>query len=180
MNLERSISPDPYQHLPVVPSFEVISTDITDGEQLDDAQVFNDWGLTGGNISPQLSWTGFPAGTAGFSVTCFDPDAPTPSGFWHWLVMGIPVDVTELARNAGASDETLPAGAFHVRNDFGTLAFGGAAPPQGDRPHRYVFAVHALDTADLGIDNSVSAAAAAFNLSMHTIARAVIAPVWSH
>jgi Raf kinase inhibitor-like YbhB/YbcL family protein len=180
MSLDRSVPPHPYEHLPVVPSFSVTSTDVADGAQLDNAHVFDGWGMTGGNKSPQLAWSGFPSETARFAVTCFDPDAPTPSGFWHWLVLGIPATVTELPRGAGDSDGSLPEGAFHVRNDFSTLAYGGAAPPQGDRPHRYVFAVHALDTADLGIDNSVSAAVAAFNLWAHTIARAVISPVWSY
>jgi Raf kinase inhibitor-like YbhB/YbcL family protein len=180
MNLDRSVPPQPYEHLPVVPSFSVTSADVADGAQLDDAHVFDSWGLTGGNKSPQLAWSGFPSDTEGFAVTCFDPDAPTPSGFWHWLVIGIPATVNELPRGAGDGDSTLPQGAFHVRNDYSTLAYGGAAPPQGDRPHRYVFAVHALDTASLGIDNSVSPAAAAFNIGAGTLARAVITPIYSH
>lgn len=173
-------APLPYDFMPAVPAFTVASQDVADGQMLSDAQVYDSFGMTGQNISPQLSWSGFPAETAGFAVTCYDPDAPTGSGFWHWLVIDIPATVTELAAGAGGSRGTLPGNAFHVRNDYGTKDFGGAAPPAGDPPHRYVFAVHALDTATLGIDDAVSPAVAGFNLRFHTIARAMVIPVYSH
>jgi len=171
-------APLPYDFMPTVPSFTVTSEDIAHGEMMSDKQVANVFGMSGENLSPQLSWSGFPAETKSFAVTCYDPDAPTGSGFWHWLLIDIPASVTSLP--AGAAAGPLPDGAFHVRNDYGTKDFGGAAPPQGDEPHRYVFAVHAVDAEKLGIDSDVTPAVAGFNLRFHTIARAVLVPVYGH
>lgn len=176
MSLDRPTAPDPYDLLPPKPSFTLTSTDVADGQPLDKRYVHTMAG--GDNVSPQLSWSGFPAQTQGFVVTCYDPDAPTGSGFWHWVLVNLPASTTELASGAGASDDGLPAGAFHVRSDYGTNAYGGSAPPAGDVVHRYVFAVHALDVPALEVDASVSPAVVGFNLAFHTLARATLRPTF--
>jgi Raf kinase inhibitor-like YbhB/YbcL family protein len=177
-------APLPYDFMPPVPSFTVTSADVAHDQPMSGKHVFNGFGMSGDNISPQLSWSGFPAETKSFAVTCIDPDAPTGSGFWHWLVIDIPLSVTSLPAGAGSGSGSgsgeLPPGAFHVRNDYGTKDFGGAAPPAGDPAHRYVFAVHAVDSEKLGIDSEVSPAIAGFNLRFHTIARGILIPVFGH
>ena len=171
--------PLPYDFLPSVPSFRVTSNDVAEGQQLPDAQVYNGMGLSGGNISPQLSWADYPPTTQSFAVTCFDPDAPTGSGFWHWVLFDIAVENTSLPTGAGSGMLAgLPQGAVHARNDYGTKDFGGAAPPPGDPPHRYVFAVHAVDAAKLGADGDASPAVVGFNLRFHTVGRGLLIPVY--
>ncbi|WP_428962920.1 YbhB/YbcL family Raf kinase inhibitor-like protein [Micromonospora fluostatini] len=173
MTLERPIAPDPYELLPTVGSFALSSDDVRNGEPMDATYAHGSVG--GGNVSPHLSWSGFPAETKSFVVTCFDPDAPTGSGFWHWVLVDVPVSVTELA---GGVDEAGLGGAFSVRNDYGDTGYGGAAPPAGDRPHRYVFAVHAVDVERLDVGPGASPAYVGFNLAFHTLARAVIRPTY--
>lgn len=179
MNLERPVAPDPYSLLPQVPSFEVTSESFTEGAELTNKHVFDDWGFSGENVSPQLSWSGAPEGTTSYVVTCFDPDAPTPSGFWHWVVAGIPADVTSLPEGAG-SGQGLPEGAFQLTNDAGTVGYAGAAPPEGDRKHRYIFAVNAIGGDPLAIDDSVSPAVASFNAIFQTVGRATITGMYGH
>jgi Raf kinase inhibitor-like YbhB/YbcL family protein len=178
MSLERPVAPDPYSLLPATGSFSVTSTDVRDGEQLPMSAVHGSAG--GENISPQLSWSGFPEGTRSFVVTCFDPDAPVPGGFWHWIAVNLPVTTTELPAGAGAGDASLPGDAFHVRNDMSSRDFCGAAPPQGDHPHRYYFVVHAVDVDALEVDENASAAVVSFNLAFHTLARAIMTPTYQH
>jgi Raf kinase inhibitor-like YbhB/YbcL family protein len=169
----------PYESLPEVPSFDVTSSDVADGQMLPMPQVSGIFGAGGEDVSPQLSWSGFPAETKSFVVTCFDPDAPTGSGFWHWNVVDIPASVTELPTNAGSQDgANLPEGAFTINNDAGLPGYLGSAPPAGHGPHRYVFAVHAMDCESLGIDNSVSNAIAGFNMFGKVLARATITPIY--
>ncbi|WP_034090539.1 YbhB/YbcL family Raf kinase inhibitor-like protein [Streptacidiphilus albus] len=167
---ESSRRPLPHAFHPPVAEFTVTSTDFTADGVLPEAHVY-----AAGNTSPQLSWTGAPAGTKSYAVTCFDPDAPTGSGFWHWSLFDIPAEVTELPTGAGSGDFTgLPAGAVHVRNDYGSRDFGGAAPPPGDGPHRYVFTVYAVDQEKLGPDADTSPAAVGFNLRFHSLGRAQV------
>ena len=173
MSIERPVSPNPYDYLPPTASFTVTSDDVTDGAPLKDEQV-----AALGNTSPQLSWSGAPEGTRSYVVTCFDPDAPTPSGFWHWCLVDIPADVTSLP--ADCASGALPPGAFHVRNDGGEAGFMGAAPPQGDHPHRYFFVVHAVKEPTLGVDENASNAVVSFNLAFKTLGRAIIHGTYQH
>lgn len=164
--------PIPYDFLPEVPALTVESDDVRDGERLADAHVFNGWGMTGGNLSPHLRWSGAPAGTRSYAVTCYDPDAPTGSGFWHWLLYDIPADVTELPTGAGTADTKIGT---HAHNDYSTKEYGGAAPPPG-HPHRYLFAVHALSVDSLGVGADAPPAVVGFNITANTLARGFLAP----
>ncbi|MBM7804311.1 Raf kinase inhibitor-like YbhB/YbcL family protein [Geodermatophilus bullaregiensis] len=176
---DRPVPPDPYGFLPEVPSFTVTSTDVADGRPLAVPHVSGVMGAGGEDRSPQLSWSGHPEGTRGFAVTVFDPDAPTVSGFWHWVVTGIPASVTELPTGAGDREGSgLPAGARQLRNDAGFPGYVGAAPPAGHGPHRYFVVVHALDTEDMGVPADASPAFHGFNLFGHTLARAVLVPTY--
>jgi Raf kinase inhibitor-like YbhB/YbcL family protein len=174
-SLERPVTPDPYDLLPAAASFSVTSADVNDGQPLKDDQV-----AAHGNTSPQLSWEGAPEGTKSYVVTCFDPDAPIVSGFWHWTVVDLPASVTSLDTGAGAGDDSLPEGAFHVRNDGNQKAFMGAAPPQGDQVHRYFFVVHAVGEETLGVDGEASPAVVGFNLAFKTLGRAIITGTYEY
>ncbi len=168
-----------FAFFPKVEDFDLTSDDIAEGQTLPQAQVADIMGYHGSNRSPQLSWSGFPPTTKSFAVTVHDPDAPTGSGFWHWLAVNIPADVHELASGAGSSDpDELPAGVLQVRNDAGFVGYVGAAPPPGDPAHRYVHTVHALDVERLDVDADSSAAVVGFNLRFHAIARAQLVPIF--
>lgn len=167
INLTRPQAPGAYEKLPQLPGFTLTSDDIVDGQTLPD-----EFTAGGDNTSPHLEWSGFPEETESFLLVCFDPDAPIPSGWWHWAVVDLDASVTELPRGAGASDLELPGAAFHLRNDGGEPSYGGAAPPPGDHLHRYTFAVHALNTDTLEVDPDSTIALASFTALFHTIARA--------
>lgn len=171
-SLDRPPAPDPYSLLPATGSFELRSDDLTPGERIPDVHTNTE---AGQNVSPHLAWSGFPDGTQSFLVTCFDPDAPGPAGWWHWSVVDVPAHVTELARGAGTPEATdLPSGAFQLRGDDGIEAFRGSAPPPGDQVHHYYFAVHALDVPSLGVGPDAMPGAVSTMAVFHTLARAVL------
>ena len=147
--------------------FKIWSDDIKNG-QLAEAQALNMMGCAGGNMSPHLTWAHAPEGTKSFVVTAYDPDAPTGSGFWHWVVMNIPATVTELATGSGSGKAGLPKGAVQTRNDLGVNAFIGACPPPGET-HRYIFTVHALKTDHLDLDSQASGALVGFMTTMNRL-----------
>ena len=152
--------------------FTLSSPTIKPGSTLTQAQVFNGFGCSGQNISPALNWSGAPAGTKSFAVTVYDPDAPTGSGWWHWVVINLPADSTGLVEGAGSAAGKLPAGAVQGRTDFGTAAFGGACPPAGAKPHRYIFTVFALKTDKIDVPADASAALIGFMLNANKLATA--------
>ena len=155
-----------YDSLPAAATFELTSGDITEGGTMPPPQLSKAFGVEGGeDISPSLSWKGFPEDTKSFVVTCYDPDAPTVSGFWHWIVYDIPATVTSLPTDAGNTDKSkLPEGAKVLNNDAGFAGFCGAAPPPGHGKHRYYFCVSALPVEKLPIDEKTSPAVCHFNM----------------
>ncbi|HEY4101486.1 MAG TPA: YbhB/YbcL family Raf kinase inhibitor-like protein [Gemmatimonadales bacterium] len=154
-------------------AFVVTSTDVHTRDPIGSAQVFSGMGCTGSNISPALQWHGAPAKTRSFAVTVYDPDAPTGSGWWHWVVYNIPATAKGLPTGAGdPAKHLLPAGASQGNTDFGTAGYGGPCPPAGDKPHHYIFTVYALDVPSLEIPAGSTAAFVGFNLHGHTIAKA--------
>jgi len=153
--------------------FTLSSPTIKPGSMLTEAQVFKGFGCEGKNTSPALKWSGAPSGTKSYAVTVYDPDAPTGSGWWHWVVYNIPASATELPEGAGGADgKGLPAGTAQGRTDFGSAGFGGACPPKGDKPHRYIFTVHALKTDKIEVPADASAALVGFMLNANRLAKA--------
>ena len=166
--------------MPQVPTFRLDSDDIIEGELIPDEHVYDRFGLTGKDRSPHLRWSGFPAHTRGFAVTCLDVDVATGSGFWHWVLYDLPATTTELPTGAGSLGAPLPGRARHARSDYGVPAYGGPAPAKGDPPHRYVFAVHAVDCARLDVDDDATPAVVGYTMVPHTLARALLIPVFGH
>jgi len=152
--------------------FTLGSPGIKPGGTLTEAQVFNGFGCSGKNISPALNWSGAPAGTKSFAVTVYDPDAPTGSGWWHWVTYNVPATATGFAEGAGTTDgKGLPAGTVQGRTDFGGPGFGGACPPPGDKPHRYIFTVYALKTDKIDVPADASAALVGFMIHANQLGK---------
>lgn len=153
--------------------FALTSPEIKAGGKIDKRFEFDGFGCKGDNKSPALKWSGAPAGTKSYAVTVYDPDAPTGSGWWHWMVINIPADVTELPAGAGVPNSTaLPTGAVQNRIDYGVAAFGGVCPPPGDKPHRYIFTVHALKTGKLEVPADATAALTGFMINANSLGKA--------
>jgi Raf kinase inhibitor-like YbhB/YbcL family protein len=159
----------------VAQSMSVKSTEVTDGGTIGNEYVFKGFGCDGNNVSPSLSWSGAPSGTKSFAITVYDPDAPTGSGWWHWVVFNIPASATSVPKNAGdLKAKLMPDGAIQSRTDFGTPGYGGPCPPKGDKPHHYTFTVFAVDEDKLQFakDENASAALVGFELHFHSPAKA--------
>jgi Raf kinase inhibitor-like YbhB/YbcL family protein len=159
-------------------SFQLTSPDIAEGKAIAERHIYSGFGCNGGNGSPTLAWSGAPAGTKSFAITAYDPDAPTGSGWWHWVVFNLPAATTGLAADTGnPAKNLLPAGSIQSRTDFGQPGYGGPCPPPG-KPHRYIFTVHALDTETLPLDNQVSAAMVGFMVNAHALGHASLTALY--
>ncbi len=164
---------------PNVGRLNLTSTEVAAGKQIANEQVLNGFGCMGTNVSPGLKWDNPPAGTKSFALTVYDPDAPTGSGWWHWVVVDIPATARELPKGAGKSGTVrIAGGARQTRTDFGASGYGGPCPPQGDKAHRYVFTLSALDIDKLDVPDDASGALVGFNVGAHTLARGTLTAMY--
>jgi len=156
--------------------FKLTSPDIKPNATVGEEHVFNGFGCSGKNISPALQWTGAPKGAKSFALLVHDPDAPTGgAGWWHWLVIDIPADTTELKKDAGKGDgSNLPRGAVQIATDFGAPGWGGPCPPAGDKPHRYNFTLHALKVEKLEVPKDAKASLVGSMVNANSIAKATL------
>jgi Raf kinase inhibitor-like YbhB/YbcL family protein len=152
-------------------AFTLKTTSFDVKKPLPNKHVFNGFGCSGENVSPALEWSGAPKDTKSFAVTVYDPDAPTGSGWWHWTLVNIPANVTKIEEGASGAKK-LPAGSVEGRTDFGAPGYGGSCPPQGDKPHRYIFTVYALKVEKLDINGEASGAMVGFNLNANSLGKA--------
>ena len=161
-------------------TFTLESAEVKPNARIADAQIYKGFGCEGSNISPSLSWKDSPAGTKSFAVTVYDPDAPTGSGWWHWVAFNIPADVRSLPAGAGnPASGKMPKGAVQSITDFGAPGYGGPCPPRGDRPHRYIFTVHALKVDKLDLDENAMPALVGFMVTSNRLARATFTATYS-
>jgi Raf kinase inhibitor-like YbhB/YbcL family protein len=162
-------------------TFTLESAEVKPGTTIAAAQVFKGFGCEGGNVSPSLAWKNAPAGTKSFAITVYDPDAPTGSGWWHWLMFNIPASVASLPAGAGdPSAGKSPPGAVQSKTDFGKPGYGGPCPPQGDKPHRYVFTVHALKVDRIDADENASGARVGDMLNANKLGKASFTATYGH
>lgn len=162
----------------IAQNFSLSSTDLKG--QSTKKQEFGGFGCNGENVSPQLSWTDVPEGTKSFAITVYDPDAPTGSGFWHWLAFDIPVDITTIPTGAGSTASNLmPANIIQSLTDYGIKGYGGPCPPEGHGIHTYIYTVYALKVPSLGIDSNTNPAVVGFYIWANTIQKASIVSYYS-
>jgi Raf kinase inhibitor-like YbhB/YbcL family protein len=159
--------------------FTLTSAEVKPNLKIAEAQVYNGFGCTGGNVSPSLSWSSPPAGTKSLAVTVYDPDAPTGSGWWHWIVFNLPASTTSLPKGAGNPGGKLPAGAVQSVTDFGAPGYGGPCPPKGDRPHRYIFTVHAIKVDRLDLNERTMPAMVGFSITANRLDKASFTSTYS-
>lgn len=160
--------------------FSLTSPQLKDGGMMPVNQIFHGFGCTGKNISPELIWHNPPAGTKSFAVMVYDPDAPTGSGWWHWVIFNIPSEIRRLPADAGNVNLSLaPKKSIQSMTDFGKQGYGGACPPKGSGPHRYIFTVFALDIESLPLDTSVTAAMVGFHLNQHAMDKTQLTVIYS-
>lgn len=158
--------------------FTLSSPDLKEGEMIPNKHIFNDFGCSGDNISPALTWKNAPKGTKSFALTVYDPDAPTGSGWWHWVVFNIPASTTRIDANSGIAANSafpvaqLPEGVIESLTDFGQPGYGGACPPQGDPKHRYIFTLHALDIENIDLPANSMPALVGFSMNGHRLGKA--------
>lgn len=160
--------------------FTLSSPSFKEGDRLSETNEYNGFGCNGDNISPALKWSGAPAGTKSFAVTVYDPDAPTGSGWWHWLIYNIPANTEGLPRNAGDMEAgRAPEGSVQSRTDYNTRGYGGMCPPAGDQPHHYIFTVYALDVPSLDVPPDSPPAIVGFNIQQHKLGEAKLVGLYS-
>lgn len=154
-------------------AFDLASSEISEGGEMPNKSVFDGFGCHGNNQSPSLTWSSVPSATKSFAVTVYDPDAPTGSGWWHWIVYDIPASSRGLIENAGVAAMPLTVGKQGI-NDFGNHTYGGACPPENAKPHRYVFTVYALKSDSISVPENASAALIGFSIQNAMLAKASI------
>ena len=152
--------------------FTLSSPQLTESKGITLSEVYNGFGCTGKNISPDLIWKNAPAGTKSFAISVYDPDAPTGSGWWHWLAFNIPAGTTGIKKGAGTGQAEMPAGTIQSISDFDTTGYGGPCPPVGDKPHRYIFKVYALKVAKLDLSPDTLPAQVGFNINANKLGEA--------
>src|SRR2546423_4500496 len=158
--------------------FKLTAPDLVAKSRITAATVFNGMGCTGQNTSPALNWSNPPAGTKSFAITAYDPDAPTGSGWWHWVMYNIPATATGLSAGAG-NGRDAPRGSQEGNTDFGTKGYGGPCPPAGDKPHHYHFTVFALKVDKLDVPGNATAAMIGYNLNANKLATARVTGLYA-